>query len=678
LNLDDVISNAERLKFNLEASQQFNKNIRAFERLMPAISAHFENYKLEEMRLEYFSEYGPNIRNKDGRLVYPEAPQSFAVKQVEKYKKDADFNLLVFNKIEFETGYIHQDMMSSLFFDTQEYKKEYLDLRFLNSNVIHSLLVFGVGLGHHLQKLCTDFDVRNLNIYEPNEDIFFISLHVFDWAGFLGLYNREGYNLELVIGVNEDRAYQQLTMNYLKIGFYNMSFVHMFKHYSSSKIDALYRKFKQDLNKVGIGMGFYDDEKVGLVHTLEKSKYGVLPGRRSLTARKDFREYPVVVIGNGPSLDLTIDFIRDIKDKAILISCGTALHSLEKYGLKPDVHVENERPYATFDWLSQETSADFRKDIVFVGLNVVHPKVHELFERSYMIAKPNDLGGQFLVDSLEQKPGNSLLMADFCGPTCTNFGGAVAVAFGFDKVILAGVDYGMPERSKHHSIKSPHMKSDYKNRVSDEYKVEGNLRPFVLTTSVLHKSLMSFEDLIKKYGFKCLNINDGSKIHGATPCRVDDLDTTGMVNIDKKMALNSIIGKVFYAEGINTDFENTLAGIDAEIQRFFGGANKILSHEISVIDDFYLLARDIYALVRGLQKTNHYAYGLIKGSVDYFLSASISRLSISRNSFVDDYRLVRSVFERFSTQVIADMADSFYRVDEWSNYSDSFHTPTTD
>ncbi len=36
----------------------------------------------------------------------------------------------------------------------------------------------------------------------------------------------------------------------------------------------------------------------------------------------------VFVIGAGPSLDGRIDFVRQVRDKAIVISCGTSLRSL--------------------------------------------------------------------------------------------------------------------------------------------------------------------------------------------------------------------------------------------------------------------------------------------------------------------------------------------------------------
>ena len=54
-------------------------------------------------------------------------------------------------------------------------------------------------------------------------------------------------------------------------------------------------------------------------------------------------EQPVFVVGNGPSLDSSLAFLKKNSDDIIIISCGTAIRALLKNNIKPDLHIEMER-----------------------------------------------------------------------------------------------------------------------------------------------------------------------------------------------------------------------------------------------------------------------------------------------------------------------------------------------
>ena len=75
---------------------------------------------------------------------------------------------------------------------------------------------------------------------------------------------------------------------------------------------------------------------------------------------------PVFIIANGPSLDDSIDVIAANKDRAILISCGSAISALHKVGIKPDIHVETERTKIVYDFLVNLNDPEYLQDIFFL------------------------------------------------------------------------------------------------------------------------------------------------------------------------------------------------------------------------------------------------------------------------------------------------------------------------
>ena len=117
------------------------------------------------------------------------------------------------------------------------------------------------------------------------------------------------------------------------------------------------------------------------------------------------------------------------------MSCGSALTALYAVGIKPDLHVEQERIFAIAQMLSLGTDLAFTQDIALLMLNNVPPAVSERFSQAYVGIKPNDLGAAILEKRVPKKDFLELL---YCNPTVTNCGLAFALALGFDQLYLVG------------------------------------------------------------------------------------------------------------------------------------------------------------------------------------------------------------------------------------------------
>ncbi|MFL9598655.1 6-hydroxymethylpterin diphosphokinase MptE-like protein, partial [Aeromonas veronii] len=86
------------------------------------------------------------------------------------------------------------------------------------------------------------------------------------------------------------------------------------------------------------GWGFFDDNIYALAHSHTHLQDGI-PFLKRWRNSSTFEQVPVFVVGNGPSLDQSIEFIRQHQQQAIIIACGTAVSALYKTGIKPDIYV---------------------------------------------------------------------------------------------------------------------------------------------------------------------------------------------------------------------------------------------------------------------------------------------------------------------------------------------------
>ena len=368
----------------------------------------------------------------------------------------------------------------------------------------------------------------------------------------------------IFVGEKNDEVVKKIRwMNY-HLGAHNLSNNLIVQHTKSQDNDKFLDLVITEYTTQYSGLGFSMMRKISFAHTI----YNINQNVPVLTPRKNKKLPPVFVIGNGPSLDNLIDVIQENREHAIIITCGSALTTLYALGIKPDLHVEQERVYGVAQMLSLGTDKTFTQDIPLLMLNNVAPAVRELFSDAYMAIKPNDLGASILHTLL---PKHDFFELMYCNPTVTNCGLAFALALGFDEVYLMGTDYGMPDSQTHHSKhslwnklqasdddKTMKIVNDYSYN-NDQFSIKGNFAESVVTNPLLNNSRIFIEHLLKMTAVSCYNPNNGAYINGTKTINKDEMvfDQT----IDNKSALvQSLLDHSFKS------FDFSKIG-DKEIQR---------------------------------------------------------------------------------------------------------------
>ncbi|WP_027858779.1 motility associated factor glycosyltransferase family protein [Marinobacterium jannaschii] len=670
--IQKTLKQATKLTTKLEAEVLFNKNLLFFKSKMPSLYDFYKDYKPENLFLAFDENDSVNVVNKSGKYVYSESPVSFACSQVEAFCKKPNVKYLTFQDTGPESGYLHQKLMRRLF-ESYKYSENNFNRVYLSTpEHLQTVVVLGVGLGYHIHELLSQKYVNNLCIYDPHPESMYLSMHTVDWEKIVALFDAVGKNIEFCIGIDTKASYKQICDFFNRVGVFNVVKCYIYKHYDSVEVKELYDYIMRDILNVAIGFGFYDDERVGFSHTLSNLKNGYGIARKSLTVREDISDQVAIIVGNGPSLDKHVDFLRENQDKAILISCGSALSSLEKKGIKPHLHCEMERPYGVYAWLNDGTSAEFRQGIKFFGLNTVYPDVFGLFDESYILPKPNDLGSTFMVSLMDQNENNTLVMADMCNPTVSNLGASLCVTLGIRDIVIVGVDLGMPNAAEHHSKDSQYYTQsiNYEQSFLDQgmYKIPGNFQEEVWSTVVFDTARHNFERMIDRYKVNIANINDGAKIRGAISCHAEDIS---IENTQKSPAedLEERLGRVFYNEGLGDPSRFKESEFFEELALAIDYTKRCFDRDISSIEDAYMVMREVHFYLNSSGKMGFMTRGILKGTANYVAATFISVLAAAKAEDIPKaYSEMREVYLDFLDEVVDDAKSNLFKLDTYNNY----------
>ncbi|RYG08629.1 MAG: DUF115 domain-containing protein, partial [Chitinophagaceae bacterium] len=362
--IEQLLKQAETQHKIIELNTMFSKNMEFFKEAMPSIYTQFSDYTPHEIKIVITDDGSLDLANVSlqNKLVYGSDPIAFAETTVNNYVKNPLSQTL--NPEETQVLNIakeaHTPNINAII--NLAGRKGRGDIRKPLGERTEFIFMLGVGLGYQITELLKHTDIQHLIIAETNLDIFFANLHTFDWS-LLNDKFQGNKTINLILGQTSEMFNHMVTHHVQQIGVYNAARPYIYTHLCSKELTETTVSFLQNIPIIVGALGYFDDEKTGLTHTINNFRNKVPFLRSHGFLLKQFDTKPVFLIGNGPSLDIAKDFIETHKDKAILISCGTALSSLFKLGIKPDFHVELERTFPIKEWIETTTTPEFRKGI---------------------------------------------------------------------------------------------------------------------------------------------------------------------------------------------------------------------------------------------------------------------------------------------------------------------------
>ena len=539
----------------------FNHNITTLKKYFPEIAIQFENYipkksmdffcsptgfpniKFTGSERDFYKEKNPTLYGKFIQKITqsdnieqfqdmdcPFAFSEYLTKEILKgkivpplAKKEYDPHGQIYYKY---MNRIHDILANHLFFDNK-----YIQLK--NCDYIPLFTSIGIGLGYHLEELTKKSNINNLLLIEPDTDVFFASLHSFDWAAFIEATFKENKTITFFLDDDPDIIGRKFYAFFIEQGIFNIGGTYISTIYEDELSGKIVKSLTDFYISVFSAYGYIDDRAFGISHTwnaIKKKRNFVL----TTPMQKKYTDYPVFVIGSGPSLDNDLAFIKKYQDKAIIVACGTALDSLYHAGVMPDFYANTERTPQVKQALDVIPDKEFMNNIILLSSNVCHPYVIDTFEKTAIFGKWDENFVEYLVSNLDKTVGfDDIQSIMYMNPLVGNMGISATVLLGFKKIYLFGIDNGKKQNtenmhSAYTSVYANRGASDKGGNYEIQTLVPGNFGGQCETNRIYIKSVISIESalLTKKDDpeFKCINCSNGAYIKHCTPLHSEELE----------------------------------------------------------------------------------------------------------------------------------------------------------
>ncbi len=233
-----------------------------------------------------------------------------------------------------------------------------------------------------------------------------------------------------------------------------------------------------------------------------------------------FSGIPVIMVSAGPSLDVSLDFIKDNEKRCIIVAVNSSYRALRNYGVVPHFVIAAD-PYEYTDWGFEGVSCS---DSVLICPFIVFPPVVERFRGRIFTWSQNNLLASYL----------RLTMGNGMGSEIQEIGTVSACIFDIAKIfcspsiVFVGQDLSAKSDGQLHNSDS--FYSDLgTNRLSGEdfRTVPGNIEESVNVDEKLFVYLKAFESLAQKHGADLELFNTspfGARIEGIPYISTDEMN----------------------------------------------------------------------------------------------------------------------------------------------------------
>ena len=633
--------------------ERFIANIDAFQQYLPEIACIFKAYRPIK-KISFFSlENGiPNLLLDNTVFYKSDDPIAFCKDRLLYLMENISFNQSCFEYERDKYGQIYDKYINEGLEILSKQNKETTTIKELET--LPLVVVSGVGLGYILGELYERETVTNLVIIEPDPDIFFASLHTFDWKNLLDYIFTEQLSIDIIIDDNPQLCFDTFSSIIHSKGVFLSTSPFLLVHYSSEFNLDFSKIFNNQIPRITSLLGFFDDYAFGISH----GAYAFSKGNNHFVKKgvplERYKNVPVFVIGSGPSLDKDIAFIQQYQDKALIIACGTAADSLFHTGIKPDFFANTERIPETCDVLDSIPDLHFFDDVTLVCSEVCHPSVQNRFKKTIVFGKKNEPFFPYIQKMMKEKLGDIQDISNM-NPLVGNMGVSGAATLGFRKLYLFGLDNGIKiGNSQIHS----NFTSLYQNRGAPEvagffYECEGNFEHKCQTNLRYLQAINNIKNVIDsisetdgEHQISVYNCSDGAKIPNTISVHSQELQEKfrRLSSISKK----EICDYLFEVKSKNVhidhnEFESLLK--KKEFIAFIDSVIKDLSnlHKVCNRNDWIKTLSEISSsLNRTLNPTDTFHKGMIAPSLQSMFILIINAMYLCK-----DFEKCRNVSQNF-------------------------------
>lgn len=494
---------------NQQLSPLFDRNREIFETRYPHVWRHLDGLGSPVATLVEKEGSAVNV-DLGGGMLYPLPAPEWAEKQLQSFRRYPE-RISFSNPSHCNLSAISFKLLNSLI----AYSRDNGLTRVMEGMPVVDvgyLFVFGIGLGHHIPQLVEETPAKHIVLIEPVAEFLWHALSVIDWVEVFAAAERRGIVFHFVLAKDPDKISAAVEKIVSREGNTFLDGSYFCPHYYSWALKETFVILKERLKNYYISSGFIEDELEmvrNCVQNLERWPFHLIESR-------PFREQnlPVFILGAGPSIDKDFPEIRRLRDRVIVISCGTALGILLKNGIRPDIHCELERGELTYTILSGVHDEYGFDGITLIASTTIDPRVSELFDKRWYFFRSG-----LSPTTLFRSEGTPLYGAD---PLVCNAAFSAAAYLGFSQIYLFGIDLAQKQPGRHHAKDSVYFNEE--NTDLDEMyvkrfdrKVPGNFGGTVETFWAFDMGRQMLSQVQRSRRTHLVNCSDGAKIYGAKP-----------------------------------------------------------------------------------------------------------------------------------------------------------------
>ncbi len=377
------------------------------------------------------------------------------------------------------------------------------------------LVVFGLGLGHHVPELVRRTEARWLIIVEPTLELIKHSFEAIDWAALIEEFDARGGGISIVTDPDPAHMVGGIISQVGKHGIPFIDGAWVFTHYPLWSFTEARAKLHDAAQYAFVNRGFFEDElkmMSNAVANFSAAPFWIIEGRARLQ-----RPETAAIVGAGPSLDEAIPTLHRIRDRIVLFSGGTALRPLLRNGIVPDFHCELENLTVVVDVLKEAAKYGDLSQIRLIASATVDPRVPPMFKESLFFFRDSVSSTMLLAGDLSVLPG--------AAPTCVNAAMAAATSLGFTEFAFFGTDCGKRVGAQDHASDTVYGEGKIvKARDKFPIEVEGNFGGIAKTDWIYDACRRMLGEVIRVFGVSPINASDGALIPGARPVVPDAVE----------------------------------------------------------------------------------------------------------------------------------------------------------
>ena len=224
-----------------------------------------------------------------------------------------------------------------------------------------------------------------------------------------------------------------------------------------------------------------------------------------------FKDIPFILIGAGPSLDESIDFLKEVKNKAIIVASNTPYRKLINNGIRPHLVVTADPMRPTLSGFHNVNT----EGVPLACPYSAYPEIVERFSGKILSWCTFNPIASFLKKQLGHKDGTVIMEQGTVSGCVLD----LSKVFGCRKVLFVGQDMSVQDDGKYYTDDS--FYADHGNHYVEKGKgqrLPGNTQDFVTVEQRLFVYLKTFEQFIsqKNHDIEYRNLaRTGAKIKGA-------------------------------------------------------------------------------------------------------------------------------------------------------------------